>query len=81
MATLTIDLPSIIRDQVGKHHGAALGDYLEVLTTESGRSRSEVKEAVVELLNEGDLILTADRKLELSAQAAQAAPHLLVAAR
>jgi hypothetical protein len=34
-----------------------------------GHSRSEVKEAFVELLNEGDLILTVDRKLAVPANA------------
>jgi hypothetical protein len=78
MAIQTVDLVGLILDQVREQHGAALGDYLEVLTTRSGRSRSEVKEAVVELLSEGDLILTADRKLELSAQEQ---PHFMTAAR
>jgi len=78
MATQTVDLAGLILDQVREQHGAALRDYLEVLTTRSGRSRSEVREAVVELLNEGDLILTADRKLELSAQVQ---PHFMAAAR
>lgn len=79
MATQIVDLSGLILNQVREQHGAALGDYLEVLTTRSGRSRAEVKEAVVELLNEGDLILTADRKLELSEEQAQ--PQFMAAAR
>jgi hypothetical protein len=71
MATQVINpvgLSDLILDEVRQHGDRPLNELL-VTMSGHGHSRSEVKEAFVELLNEGDLILTADRKLAVPANA------------
>jgi hypothetical protein len=56
-------LDEIVLHEVREHEDRPLGEVLQILA-DRGYNRSAVKHAFVKLLNEGDLVLTADRTLK-----------------